>query len=83
MAYGQEPEIKVEVKEGQEKEKSSKLPVKKEKEAAKTQTTFEKEQLETSAGAGGINIFKAIELSPSLFVGTDDAYGGVNSCQKT
>jgi len=75
IVYGQEPEIKVEVKEGYEIEKSSELPVKKEKEAAKTQTTFKKEQLETSAGAGGINIFKAIELSPSLFVGTDDAYG--------
>jgi iron complex outermembrane receptor protein len=41
----------------------------------KTETTVKEEELKVRAGAGGANIFKAIELTPSLNIQTDDAYG--------
>jgi hypothetical protein len=41
----------------------------------KTETTVKEEELKIRSGAGSVNIFKAIELTPSLNVQTDDAYG--------
>jgi iron complex outermembrane receptor protein len=41
----------------------------------KTETTVKEEELKVRAGARGANIFKAIELTPSLNIQTDDAYG--------
>jgi iron complex outermembrane receptor protein len=41
----------------------------------KTETTVKEEELKVRSGAGSANIFKAIELTPSVNAQTDDAYG--------
>jgi len=74
LVKAQEPEIRIEVKEEKEKEEV-KLPVEKKKNTPKTETTVREEQLQKSSGAGGVNVFRAVELTPSVHVGTDDAYG--------
>lgn len=72
LSFSQVPQVEVEVKEKAEEEKV-KIPVEKEKKP-KTETTIKGEQLLIQSG-GGVNIFKAIELTPSVNVQTDDAYG--------
>lgn len=73
FAYAQETTIKVKVEDqtGLEKE----LPIEIKKNVPATETTVKKEEIQTRAGAGSVNIFKAIELTPSVNVQTDDAYG--------
>jgi iron complex outermembrane receptor protein len=51
------------------------LPVEVKRRTPKTETTVKEEELKVRSGAGSVNIFKAIELTPSLNVQTDDAYG--------
>lgn len=66
------PKIKLKVEEQKQKEE---IPVKPEKEKTKTETTVKEEELKRGAGLGGVNVFRAIELTPSLNIQTDDAYG--------
>jgi iron complex outermembrane receptor protein len=73
FAYAQEATLKVKVEDqtGLEKE----LPIEIKKNVPATETTVKKEEIQTRAGAGSVNIFKAVELTPSVNVQTDDAYG--------
>lgn len=73
FVYAQETTLKVKVEDqtGLEKE----LPIEIKKNVPATETTVKKEEIQTRAGAGSVNIFKAIELTPSVNVQTDDAYG--------
>lgn len=73
FVYAQETTLKVRVEDqtGLEKE----LPIEIKKNVPATETTVKKEEIQTRAGAGSVNIFKAIELTPSVNVQTDDAYG--------
>jgi iron complex outermembrane receptor protein len=73
LAFSQETLIKVRVEE--EGGKEAILPVEVKKRTPKTETTVKEEELKVRSGAGGVNIFKAIELTPSLNAQTDDAYG--------
>jgi iron complex outermembrane receptor protein len=73
LAFSQETLIKVRVEE--EGGKEAILPVEVKRRTPKTETTVKEEELKVRSGAGGVNIFKAIELTPSLNVQTDDAYG--------
>jgi iron complex outermembrane receptor protein len=73
LAFSQETLIKVRVEE--EDGKEAILPVEVKRRTPKTETTVKEEELKVRAGAGGANIFKAIELTPSLNIQTDDAYG--------
>jgi iron complex outermembrane receptor protein len=73
LAFSQETLIKVRVEE--EGGKEATLPVEVKKRTPKTETTVKEEELKVRSGAGGVNIFKAIELTPSLNAQTDDAYG--------
>jgi iron complex outermembrane receptor protein len=72
LAFSQETLIKVKVEEGGKEEA---LPVEVKRRTPKTETTVKEEELKVRSGAGGVNIFKAIELAPSVNVQTDDAYG--------
>jgi iron complex outermembrane receptor protein len=73
FVYAQETTLKVRVEDqtGLEKE----LPIEIKKNVPASETTVKKEEIQTRAGAGSVNIFKAIELTPSVNVQTDDAYG--------
>jgi iron complex outermembrane receptor protein len=73
FAYAEEAAIKVKVEDqtGLEKE----LPIEIKKNVPATETTVKKEEIQTRAGAGSVNIFKTVELTPSVNVQTDDAYG--------
>jgi len=73
FVYAQETTLKVKVEDqtGLEKE----LPIEIKRNVPATETTVKKEEIQTRAGAGSVNIFKAIELTPSVNVQTDDAYG--------
>jgi iron complex outermembrane recepter protein len=73
LAFSQETLIKVRVEE--ESGKEAILPVEVKRRTPKTETTVKEEELKVRSGAGSVNIFKAIELTPSLNVQTDDAYG--------
>jgi len=73
LAFSQETLIKVRVEE--EGGKEAILPVEVKKRTPKTETTVKEEELKVRSGAGSVNIFKAIELTPSLNIQTDDAYG--------
>ncbi|NAZ23040.1 MAG: TonB-dependent receptor [Thermocrinis sp.] len=73
LAFSQETLIKVRVEE--EGGKEAILPVEVKRRTPKTETTVKEEELKVRSGAGGVNIFKAIELTPSLNAQTDDAYG--------
>jgi iron complex outermembrane receptor protein len=73
LAFSQETLIKVKVEE--EGGKEDILPVEVKRRTPKTETTVKEEELKVRSGAGGVNIFKAIELTPSLNAQTDDAYG--------
>ncbi|WP_299198674.1 TonB-dependent receptor [Thermocrinis sp.] len=73
LAFSQETIIKVRVEE--EGGKEAILPVEVKRRTPKTETTVKEEELKVRSGAGGVNIFKAIELTPSLNAQTDDAYG--------
>jgi len=66
--------IRVEDRPG-ERENFPDIPVQKKGAKPKTETTVKSEEIQRGAGAGGANIFKAIELTPSVNVQTDDAYG--------
>jgi len=72
LAFSQETLIKIKVEEGGKEEV---LPVEVKRRTPKTETTVKEEELKIRSGAGSVNIFKAIELTPSLNVQTDDAYG--------
>jgi len=72
LAFSQETLIKIKVEEGVKEEV---LPVEVKRRTPKTETTVKEEELKVRSGAGSVNIFKAIELTPSLNVQTDDAYG--------
>lgn len=74
-ALAQETQIQVEVKEKRSEEERQKLPVEKKTATPRTETTIKGEELTKQAGAGSVNIFKAVELTPSLNVQTDDPYG--------
>jgi len=73
FVYAQEATLKVRVEDhtGLEKE----LPIEIKKNVPATETTVKKEEIQTRAGAGSVNIFRAVELTPSVNVQTDDAYG--------
>ncbi|MDT7910763.1 MAG: TonB-dependent receptor [Thermocrinis sp.] len=73
LAFSQETIIKVRVEE--EGGKEAILPVEVKRRTPKTETTVKEEELKVRSGAGSVNIFKAIELTPSLNAQTDDAYG--------
>ncbi len=73
LAFSQETLIKVRVEEEGGKEEV--LPVEVKRRTPKTETTVKEEELKVRSGAGSVNIFKAIELTPSLNIQTDDAYG--------
>jgi Outer membrane receptor proteins, mostly Fe transport len=73
LAFSQETLIKVRVEE--EGEKEAILPVEVKRRTPKTETTVKEEELRVRSSAGSANIFKAIELTPSLNIQTDDAYG--------
>jgi iron complex outermembrane receptor protein len=73
LAFSQETLIKVRVEE--EEGKEAILPVEVKRRTPKTETTVKEEELRVRSGAGSVNIFKAIELTPSLNIQTDDAYG--------
>jgi iron complex outermembrane receptor protein len=73
LAFSQETLIKVRVEE--EGGKEAILPVEVKRRTPKTETTVKEEELKVRSGAGSVNIFKAIELTPSLNIQTDDAYG--------
>jgi iron complex outermembrane receptor protein len=73
LAFSQETLIKVRVEE--EGGKEAILPVEVKRRTPKTETTVKEEELKVRSGAGSANIFKAIELTPSLNAQTDDAYG--------
>jgi iron complex outermembrane receptor protein len=73
LAFSQETLIKVRVEE--EEGKEAILPVEVKRRTPKTETTVKEEELKVRSGAGGVNIFKAIELTPSVNAQTDDAYG--------
>jgi len=73
LAFSQETLIKVRVEE--EGGKEDILPVEVKRRTPKTETTVKEEELKVRSGAGSVNIFKAIELTPSLNIQTDDAYG--------
>ncbi len=73
-AYAQEPEVEVKVRDERERRDRVQMPIEK-KNVPKTETTIRGEDLLIYSGSGGVNIFKAIELTPSLNVQTDDAYG--------
>jgi iron complex outermembrane receptor protein len=73
LAFSQETLIKVRVEE--EGGKEAILPVEVKRRTPKTETTVKEEELRVRSGAGSVNIFKAIELTPSLNIQTDDAYG--------
>jgi len=73
LAFSQETLIKVRVEE--EVGKEAILPVEVKRRTPKTETTVKEEELRVRSGAGSANIFKAIELTPSLNIQTDDAYG--------
>jgi iron complex outermembrane receptor protein len=73
LAFSQETLIKVRVEE--EGGKEAILPVEVKRRTPKTETTVKEEELKVRSGAGGVNIFKAIELTPSVNAQTDDAYG--------
>ncbi|MDF1880177.1 TonB-dependent receptor [Sulfurimonas sp. MAG313] len=51
------------------------FPVTVVRDATITQTIINEDALKRSMGAGGSNIFKAVELAPSVNVQTDDPYG--------
>jgi iron complex outermembrane receptor protein len=73
LAFSQETLIKVRVEE--EGGKEAILPVEVKRRTPKTETTVKEEELKVRSGAGSVNVFKAIELTPSLNIQTDDAYG--------
>jgi len=73
LAFSQETLIKVRVEEEGGKEEV--LPVEVKRRTPKTETTVKEEELKVRSGAGSVNVFKAIELTPSLNIQTDDAYG--------
>jgi Outer membrane receptor proteins, mostly Fe transport len=73
LAFSQETLIKIRVEE--EGGKEAILPVEVKRRTPKTETTVKEEELKVRSGAGSANIFKAIELTPSLNIQTDDAYG--------
>ncbi len=75
VAIAQEaPRIKIQVQEEKERE-APEIPVERKKAKPKTETTVKEKELQRGTGAGGVNVFRAIELTPSLNVQTDDAYG--------
>lgn len=69
------PTLKVIIREQVEGEDTPTIPVEKKGRKPKTETTVKEQELQRGAGLGGSNVFKAIELTPSLNVQTDDAYG--------
>jgi iron complex outermembrane receptor protein len=73
-AFAQNPEVEVKVKEEKEKKDKVQMPIEK-KDVPKTETTIKGDDLLINSGAGGVNIFKSVELTPSVNVQTDDAYG--------
>ena len=73
LGFAQTPQVEVEVKDKKEEEKAS-VPVKKEKKP-KTESKVEGDNILIQSGAGGVNIFKSVELAPSVNVQTDDPYG--------
>ncbi|HEV09424.1 MAG TPA: TonB-dependent receptor, partial [Sulfurihydrogenibium azorense] len=75
FAQDESPTIKVKVQEEQEKTGQPTIPVERKKATPKTETTVKGDELQIRSGAGGVNVFKAIELTPSVNVQTDDAYG--------
>ncbi len=78
IAHAQQdtPTIRIKVQEETEmQEDKTTIPVEKKGAKPKTETTVKEQELRRGAGLGGVNVFKAIELTPSLNVQTDDAYG--------
>lgn len=70
------PTIKIRVEDRAERgEDIPEIPVEKKGKKPKTETTVKEEEIRRGAGAGGVNVFRAIELTPSVNVQTDDAYG--------
>ena len=78
LVYAQEgsPTIRIRVQDQLEvQEDTTTIPVERQRAKPKTETTVKEQELRRGAGLGGVNVFRAIELTPSLNVQTDDAYG--------
>lgn len=78
LVYAQEgsPTIRIRVQDQLEvQEDTTTIPVERQRAKPKTETTVKEQELRRGAGLGDVNVFKAIELTPSLNVQTDDAYG--------
>ncbi|WP_448587453.1 TonB-dependent receptor [Thermocrinis sp.] len=73
VVFSQETRIRIRVEDLTEKEEA--LPVEVKKRKPKTETTVKEEELRKRSGAGSVNVFKAIELTPSLNIQADDPYG--------
>ncbi|MGC8869356.1 MAG: TonB-dependent receptor, partial [Sulfurihydrogenibium sp.] len=75
FAQDESPTIKVKVQEEQEKTSQPTIPVERKKATPRTETTVKGDELQIRAGAGSGNLFKSIELIPSVNVQTEDPYG--------